>query len=179
MSIVGLYFGSEPIGTPDAPPAPFVPATAVVALVGVVRLLLVNNTDVKFWCDQRVFHHTADQGTVKPHIVITRESAERPRTMDGTVNYVRGRIQVDVYAPELRQWLPLVKAIANALENHGNDVEAVAAARQQGMQISYLELDDEQDISTQPFEGQQGPAMRGTAMFFSYMITKPATAGGA
>jgi len=152
----------------------FVPATAAVALAGIMRMLLVRNTDVKFNCGERIYHQMAAEGLKQPHIVINRVSAERPRTMEGTINYVRGLMRIDVYAPTLPQWSAVVKAVGESLENPNADGVVMTAAKQQGFVISYLELDDEQDIPNQPLEGQPGPSMYGTALFFNYMIERPA-----
>lgn len=140
-------------------------------IVGIIRMLMVRDSDVAFLAGDRVYHHMAEQGVTGPHAVITRISAERPRTMDGESLYVRGRLLVDVYGTELYQWQQLKTATIKAIEAYAIDSVSMTKARQNGMTISYIELTKETDIEVSPREGQSGPAFRGTALEFMYMYT--------
>lgn len=145
-----------------------------VELTRIVRMILVTNDSVKFLCSDRVFHQIADQGMTQAHLIVSRESTERPRTMSGGSDYARGVIRVEAYTPVRDDLSQLVRAVAAALDDPTSDPAVVSAARSRGIAIGFLELDDESDVSIQPPAGQAGPPMRGVMMTFRYLVTKPA-----
>lgn len=130
-------------------------------ITAAIRTVLVSDEAVSDLVGENIFHHAADENVRQAHIVITKVSAESPRTMDGQANYTRGTVAIDVYAPDMPTLKAIAAAITEALDNLNGNVA--------GLMLAYLELTSDRDQTTKPADGQ-AITFYSSELQFAYMF---------
>ena len=94
--------------------------------------------------------------------VLHQISGVRDRHFGGASGWVRGTVQIDAWAPELSDAHALADAIRMTLDDRSGD--------EQGVELAYLELEDQRSLKVTPPKGLDAPKWFGVSSDYRYAL---------
>lgn len=97
-------------------------------------------------------------------VVLHQISGYRGRHFGGASGWVNGTVQIDAWAPGPEEADDLAKAIRLTLDDRSGDAA--------GVELAYLELDDQRTLNVTPPKGSAVPKIYGVASDYRYALTE-------